>query len=183
MAGDNTLARSLHDLGAAAWFGGALMGAVGLTAASRAVDDPTDRIEVEGAGWAAWTPFQWGGIAAHLAGGLLLTSGNKARIATQSDALGRVVLKTLVTGAALGATVYSGVVGQRVRDDAPAEASTEPGASTPAETAAKQRRLQASQWVVPVLTGALIVLGARQGEAQRPRSVIRGVARRLRPVA
>jgi hypothetical protein len=29
MAQDNTVARSLHDLGLAAWFGGSLMGAVG----------------------------------------------------------------------------------------------------------------------------------------------------------
>jgi hypothetical protein len=29
MADDNTVARSLHDLGLAAWFGGSLMGAVG----------------------------------------------------------------------------------------------------------------------------------------------------------
>ena len=27
---DDTLARSLHDLGLAAWFGGSLMGAIGL---------------------------------------------------------------------------------------------------------------------------------------------------------
>jgi hypothetical protein len=32
MAQDNTLARSLHDVGLAAWFGGSLMGAVGLNA-------------------------------------------------------------------------------------------------------------------------------------------------------
>src|ERR687891_689424 len=30
MAQDNTLARSLHDLGLATWFGGSLMGAVGI---------------------------------------------------------------------------------------------------------------------------------------------------------
>ena len=30
MDGDNTLARSIHDLGLATWFGGSLMGAVGL---------------------------------------------------------------------------------------------------------------------------------------------------------
>ena len=30
MTADNTVSRSLHDLGLAAWFGGSLMGAVGL---------------------------------------------------------------------------------------------------------------------------------------------------------
>lgn len=182
MAGDNTLARTLHDLGAAVWFGGALMGAVGLTAASRAVDDPTDRVEVEGAGWRAWTPYQWGGIGAHLLGGAMLTAGNKARIVATEDAPGRVVTKTLVTAAAIGATVWAGVVGSRTREDVPAETSVEPSPATPTETARKQTQLRVAQWSVPALVGAVIVLGARQGEAQRPRSLVRQAARRLRPV-
>jgi hypothetical protein len=33
VAADNTLSRSLHDLGLATWFGGSLMGAVGLNGA------------------------------------------------------------------------------------------------------------------------------------------------------
>jgi hypothetical protein len=40
MAQDNTLARSLHDLGLATWFGGSLMGAVGLNGAAAVVDAP-----------------------------------------------------------------------------------------------------------------------------------------------
>jgi hypothetical protein len=39
----NTVIRSMHDVGLAAWFGGALMGAVGLNGATSEVDDPTDR--------------------------------------------------------------------------------------------------------------------------------------------
>ncbi|MDT5205049.1 MAG: hypothetical protein QOD34_1685, partial [Mycobacterium sp.] len=34
MSTRNTVIRSLHDLGAAAWFGGSLMGAVGLNGAA-----------------------------------------------------------------------------------------------------------------------------------------------------
>jgi hypothetical protein len=37
---NNTLARSLHDLGLATWFGGSLMGAVGLNGAAAVVDQP-----------------------------------------------------------------------------------------------------------------------------------------------
>ena len=40
MATDNTVSRSLHDLGLAAWFGGSLMGAVGLNGAAAQVDEP-----------------------------------------------------------------------------------------------------------------------------------------------
>jgi hypothetical protein len=34
--------------------------------------------------------------------------------------------------------------------------------------AAIQQQLRILQWATPVLTGALIVLGAQQGEQQRP---------------
>jgi hypothetical protein len=69
MAQDNTLARSLRDLGLATWFGGSLMGAVGLNGAAAVVDQPAQRLRVANAGWARWTPVNLAGIAAHLVGG------------------------------------------------------------------------------------------------------------------
>ena len=42
MAARNTLVRSLHDLGLAAWFGGTLMGAVGLNGATAKAKDPAE---------------------------------------------------------------------------------------------------------------------------------------------
>lgn len=56
MAESNTVVRSLHDVGIAAWFGGSLMGAVGLNGAGAAVTDATQRARVASAGWAKWTP-------------------------------------------------------------------------------------------------------------------------------
>src|SRR6185437_14501773 len=52
MSSRNTVVRSLHDLGAAAWFGGSLMGAVGVNGAAGAVRDPQDRARVASVGWA-----------------------------------------------------------------------------------------------------------------------------------
>ena len=69
MAQDNTLARSLHDLGLAAWSGGSLMGTVGLNGAAAVVDAPAQRLRVANTGWARWTPVNLAGIAAHVAGG------------------------------------------------------------------------------------------------------------------
>jgi len=43
-----------------------------------------------------------------------------------------------------------------------------PGDATPEDVAGIQQRLRLLQWVTPVLTGILIVLGAQQGEQQRP---------------
>ena len=74
---DNTVARTLHDLGLAAWFGGSLMGAAGVNGAAAAVQDPTQRLRVANSGWARWTPLNLAGIAAHLAGGAVLTGASK----------------------------------------------------------------------------------------------------------
>jgi hypothetical protein len=43
MSARNTVVRSLHDLGAAAWFGGSLGGAVGVNGSADAVRDSRDR--------------------------------------------------------------------------------------------------------------------------------------------
>jgi hypothetical protein len=80
---DNTLARTLHDVGLAAWFGGSLMGATGVNGAAAVVEDPTQRLRVANTGWARWTPLNLAGIAAHLAGGAVLTGANKGRLAGQ----------------------------------------------------------------------------------------------------
>jgi hypothetical protein len=64
MAADNTMSRSLHDVGLAAWFGGSLMGAVGLNRAAAQVQEPTQRLRVANAGWNRWTPVNLAGGAA-----------------------------------------------------------------------------------------------------------------------
>ena len=107
MTQDNTLARSLHDLGLATWFGGSLMGAVGLNGAAAVVDQPGQRLRVANAGWARWTPVNLAGIAAHLAGGAVLLAGNKGRLTTQRGVAGATVAKTALTGLALGASAYA----------------------------------------------------------------------------
>lgn len=55
MAQRNTVIRGLHDLGLAAWFGGSLMGAVGLNkAAEQEADRLDESIRISGAGWDKW---------------------------------------------------------------------------------------------------------------------------------
>src|SRR4030095_1390584 len=44
-----------------------------------------------------------------------------------------------------------------------------------------QRQLKVLQWVIPALTGAVLVLNARMGEQQRPAQVTGGLLGRLRP--
>jgi hypothetical protein len=179
---DNTLARSLHDLGLAAWFGGSLMGAVGLNGAAAVVDQPGQRLRVANAGWARWTPVNLAGIAAHLAGGAVLLTGNKGRLATQRGVATATVAKATVTGLALAATAYARALGERLMQagDAPVEGGTTPAGDTPPDLAGAQRQLTVLQWVIPGLTGAALVLNALMGEQQRPQQVTGGLLQGLR---
>jgi CBS domain-containing protein len=133
MAQDNTVARSLHDLGLAAWFGGSLMGAVGLNGAAAVVDRPEQRLRVANAGWARWTPVNLAGIAAHVAGGAVLLVANKGRVAGQRGVARATIAKTALTGLALAATGSARVLGAKLErvGDAPVEGGTTPTAGSP----------------------------------------------------
>jgi hypothetical protein len=183
MAADNTVSRSLHDLGLAAWFGGSLMGAVGLNGAAAQVEEPNQRLRVADAGWNRWTPVNLAGIAAHLAGGAVLLGANKGRVAGQQGVASATVVKTALTGAALAATAWSRALGAKLDQagEVPVEGGTEPSAATPEGVAKAQRQLRVLQWVIPALTGAVLVVNARMGEQQRPAQVSGGLLGRLRP--
>jgi hypothetical protein len=168
---DNTVSRSLHDLGLATWFGGSLMGAVGLNGAAAEAEEPKQRLRVANAGWNRWTPVNLAGIAAHVAGGTVLLGANKGRVASQQGVAQATMVKTVLTGAALAATA----------GEVPVEGGTDPGDGTPQDVAKVQRQLKALQWVIPALTGAVLVLNARMGEQQRPAQVTGGLLGRLRP--
>jgi hypothetical protein len=194
MSETNTLARTLHDVGLAAWFGGSLFGAVGLNGASSEVSDPTDRARVANSGWGRWTPVNAAAIAAHLLGGAQLTRANKGRLVGQKGVGTASAVKTGLTAAALGATAYSRVLGQKVMeaeakeaqtplasDGLPVTDATTPSAQTPEDAASAQHQLKLLQWAIPVLTGGLLVLNARMGEQQRPTEVARGIVGRYLP--
>ena len=170
MSERNTVIRSLHDLGAAAWFGGSLMGAVGLNGGAAEAKDPSERLRLSSAGWARWAPVQIAAIAAHAVGGVGLIAQNKARLAAQPEARVNTVVKLSLTVGAAITTLYSGMLGKVISDhaDEGAEGTTEPGSSSSGDLARAQRQQKILQWLTPVLTAAVVVLGAQQGEQQRP---------------
>ena len=182
----NTVARTLHDLGLAAWFGGTLMGAVGLNGATRDLHDPRERTRATNAGWARWQPVNAVAVGAHLVGSGVLTYGNKSRIGAQQGVGTVAAVKTAVTAAAVAVSAYSGVLGRRImraEEEAAGfdvEDATTPAPQTPPEAEAAQRQQRLLQWVVPALTGTLLVLNAKMGEQQRPLSVARGLLKRVR---
>ncbi|GAB7189473.1 hypothetical protein NUM3379_01790 [Kineococcus sp. NUM-3379] len=182
MSERQTLIRSLHDLGLAAWFGGSLFGAVGLNGASAAVSDPRERTHVATVGWARWAPVNAAAIAVHSVGGIGLILANRGRVAAQAGTRGNTFLKAGLTLAAMGVTAYSGSQGAKLGKDshAPAESGVDPSAATPGDVAAAQRRLKVLQWTIPTLTGVLLVMGAQQGEQQKAGQVAKGFLDSLR---
>jgi len=168
----------MHDVGLAAWFGGGLMGAVGLNGAASEVDQPTQRARVANAGWARWTPVNLAFIAVHGIGALLLTRANRGRVAAQQGVASWTLIKALLTFAALGATAYARVLGQRVMaaGDVPVEGGAQPSDATPPDVAKAQQQLRVLQWVIPALTGATLIANARMSEQQRPEAMAEGLA-------
>ena len=181
MSERNTLAHFLHDAGLAAWFGGSLMGAIGVNGAASDVDDPRQRARVANAGWGRWTPVNLLAIGAHLAGGAILLKENKGRVAAQKGVLANTNVKLALTAGALGATAYSRLLGQKVMNagDVPVAGGTESLPSTPPEVAKAQKQLKALQWAIPGLTGAMLASSALHEEQQRPTEVLKGTLQAL----
>ncbi|MCC3272847.1 hypothetical protein MUK71_04525 [Arthrobacter zhangbolii] len=171
------LTRSVHDLTAAAWFGGSLMGAVGLNGAAAEAKDPTERTRLSALGWKKWAPVQAAAIGGHALAGLALLGENSARIGRQ-DGVGRLtVYKTAATVLGAGVTLYAGILGGKVEQLAEqgSRGATEPREDASEELKAAQRQLKVLQWSIPVLSGAVIVMGAQHGEMQRPVNVYKGL--------
>ncbi|UUS33921.1 MULTISPECIES: hypothetical protein [Streptomyces] len=180
MSERNTVMRSLHDIGLAAWFGGSLMGAVGLNRAIRnAMKEPVLASRIASAGWAAWAPVNAAAIGAHLVGGAGLLGTNSARVAYQSGVGASTIAKTVLTGAALAATAYSRVLGKKIElASSPDFEDQEAAADHPVELEQAQRHLAMLQWALPALTAGVLVLNALHGEQQRPEQQKAGMLRR-----
>jgi hypothetical protein len=180
----NSVARVMNDMGLAAWFGGSLMGAVGLNGAAATTDRPA---RVSNAGWNRFAVVEVAAMGAYAIGGLIITKDNRARIGFQRGVASTAGAKAGLTGLAMVATAYAAVVGSNVakREEEGADLAG-PSDSGPApsdEVAAELRRLKLAQWAVPVLTGAIIVTDSQLSEQQRPTQVVSGVLQRLNPAA
>jgi hypothetical protein len=179
---DQVIARSLHDVGLAGWFGGVLMGATAVNRAAGDAHDPVERSRFTNGAWRRWWPVNAGCMGAHLLGATLLTVGNASRLGVQRPARRAATAKGLLTVAAVAASAYSGVLGKRISDagDVPVIDGTTPSSSTPRDVATALERERTLQWLIPVLTGAMVVLSAEQGEQQRPTRLLHDIFDRRR---
>ena len=181
MSERDTMLRSMHDTGLAAWFGGSLMGAVGLNGAAAQASSPAERMQIASAGWDRWAPVNAAAIGTHLVGAAGILASESGRVAAQRGVAAMSVVKAALTAAALGVTAYSRLLGKKMEkaNGAPTEGITEPAAETPEDVRAAQRQQRLVQWTIPVVTGALLVVSSLAGEQQKPRSVLRGTAARV----
>jgi hypothetical protein len=138
--------------------------------------NPAEHLRIVSAGWDRRAPVNPAAIGAHLAGAAGTLVSRAPRAATQKGVGAMRVVKTVLTAAALGATAYRARVGKKMEKagGAPVEGITEPAASTPGDVSAAQRRQRVAQWMIPVFTGALLVVSSLAGERQKPGSVRRG---------
>ncbi len=166
----NTIIRSLHDVGGAAWFGGSLMGAIAVNGASKDIKDPAERAAIASDGWARWAPFSAAAIGAHVIGAVGLLVANRDRVRNQPGVGANSAIKTALTVAAVGTTLYSGILGAKIATEAggvPVEGGTVPSEETPDKATKLMQQQRILQWVTPVLTAGIIISGAQQGEQQR----------------
>ena len=172
----NTFIRAANEVSLAVWFGGSLMGATGLERGASMANGDKHRVEAKA--WSSWQPLQVAAIATQLASGAALTFANRNRVVGQRGVATTTLVRTALTGAAIASTVLAARTGAKVAAEARADEPTDDPARPPGE-----RLLRISQWMVPALTGAMVVVDALMGEQQRPNQVVRGTLDRILPDA
>ena len=185
------VAQAVHDLGAALWFGGSVMGVAGVNKSGADLRDGVDKVRVAASAWRRFAPAQWLGIGAVMVAGSRLTWESKGRLAVQHG-IGRAgAAQAAVAVAGAAATGFAAWSGSRIAqltervqergERFDTEDATIPNGATPPEVAAWQRRQRVAQYLVPTLAGANIVLNAYLTQHYRPGATLAGIARRLRP--
>lgn len=160
----STSVRATHLVTNAAWFGGSLMGAVGLNPAAGEGDDARERSRIAEAGWRRWGPVQGAAMALHLLSGVAIVADNRRRVVAHPPTTAGVVLKTGLTALAVAASAAAYRYGAELGDALEAPDGDD-AARQRARTLAS--RLRWLQWATPAATGGLLVLDAYLGEQQR----------------
>ena len=187
----HVLPQALHDLASGLWFGGAVMGVAGVNKSGADLRDGLDKVRVASSAWQRFAPVEWVSIATVLVTGAQLSRASKVRLATQHGWARAGGTKAAVAVAGAAATAFAAYSGQRIgqlTEQAAAsgrsvdvqDAST-PNAQTPPELATWQRRQRVSQVLVPLLSGANVVLNAYLVQTYRPGATARGLVRTLLP--
>ncbi len=185
----HVLPQALHDLGAALWFGGAVMGVAGVNKSGADLRDGLDKVRVASSAWQRFAPVEWAGIATVLVTGAQLSRASKGRLAAQHGWARAGSTKAGVAVAGAAATAYAAYTGNKIskvaerleKSGKPVDVkdATVPNAGTPAELASWQKKQRAAQQLVPLLSGANIVLNSYLVQTYRPGATVKGLVRSL----
>jgi hypothetical protein len=154
-------ARAAHDVGLAAWLGGAMFGKLALNPSLKKITNPTERGSVLNAAWNGYNPINALGLgAAALSwGAARLTETHPENLSGSEHLLSQA--KDGLMAVAVLTGVASGVQGVRLAKQAPdgavpVQSGTEPDQDTPAKAASIQRSLGVLA-NVNILTGIALV--------------------------
>ena len=180
MSERNTVIRALNDVGLAAWFGGSLMGVVGLNGAAEQEggnfpDGPAgqQRLGTLDSGQRRGHRPAPGRSRRHRGGESKEDVRPAWRRCGERGEDGR-------HRAALVATAYARVLGKKIElASSPNQEDARRAEDVPVDVEQAQKQLSVVQWSIPVLTGVLEVLNALHGEQQRPREQVRGAVRKV----
>ncbi|MGW9137583.1 hypothetical protein [Streptomyces sp. NPDC055681] len=169
MSERSTVLRSLHDVGAGRVIRRFPDEAVALNGAARAEGGTGESAtRIAACGRSKWEAVDAAAISAHLVGNSGLPALNAARVVAQQGVTASTLVKTVLTGVALAAMTYSGVLGKLELASSDRPEGAQKVAEHPVDTEAAQRHLTFLQWAVPALTGGLLTLNAVHNEQQRP---------------
>ena len=113
-ADSRVAAQAVHDLGAALWFGGSVMGVAGVNKSGADLRDGVDKVRVAESAWRRFAPVQWLGIGAVMVAGSRLTWESKTRLAVQHG-IGRAgAAQAAVAVAGAAATGFAAWSGTRI---------------------------------------------------------------------
>jgi hypothetical protein len=159
-----TSLRALHDVGLAAWFGGGLMGAVGVNSTARRADNLSDRHQLSAHPWERWAPVNAAAVGAHLVGTAGLFLADRETLAREAGARRSAMVKGGLTAAAVALTVLAERRADLVerQSERSGQGPDEPGNLSPGDFAHAQDELRVLRWAVTGLTGGVLVLGAVQ---------------------
>jgi hypothetical protein len=177
-------ARAAHDWGLASWLGGSMYGQFALNPAVAKIDDKSERGKVVNAAWNGYNLINALSLGSVALGwfGSRLTETRPDRLTAEERKLA--TAKDVLTLAALGTGLASGVQGARLARQAPEgavpiERGTKPTLETPPDAARTQRTL-AGLGILNIASGVgLVVVNAllAQRDHSRPplrRALLRG---------
>lgn len=139
--------RAAHDLGLAAWLGGAMFGKFAHNPALVRISDHSERGSVANAAWNGYNAINAAGLGAAALGwgAARVTEANPANLSGREKALS--TAKDGLMAAAVATGIANGVQGARLAKQAPngavpVETGTKPAAETPSKAAKIQRSLE-----------------------------------------